>query len=75
MNTLESSAKRLLKAKDAAEYLSIGTTTLNKLRRNGKIRSVRICDDHRYDIKELDAFVDRQKHETSNCQHEQETVR
>ena len=51
--------RRLLTAPEAAEYLGIGITKLNELRRAGKIRTVRFMSDVRYDISDLDRFIEQ----------------
>jgi excisionase family DNA binding protein len=53
--------RRLLTAHEAAQYLGIGTTKLNELRRTKKIRVVRFMSDARYDIADLDRFIDQQR--------------
>ena len=50
--------RRLLTAPEAAEYLGIGITKLNELRRAEKIRTVRFMSDVRYDIADLDRFIE-----------------
>lgn len=51
--------RRLLKAHEAAQYLGIGVTKLNDLRRTEKIRAVRFMCDARYDIADLDRFIEQ----------------
>jgi len=51
--------RRLLTAREAAQYLGIGLTKLNELRRTEKIRAVRFMSDARYEIADLDRFVDQ----------------
>ena len=50
--------RRLLTAHEAAQYLGIGVTKLNELRRTEKIRAVRFMSDARYDIADLDRFIE-----------------
>lgn len=52
--------QRLLTAPEAAKYLGIGVTKLNELRRAKKIPTVRFMADARFDIVDLDAFIDAQ---------------
>lgn len=52
-------ARRLLTASAAAEYLGIGITKLNELRRAKKLRAVRFMSDFRYDIADLDRFIEQ----------------
>jgi excisionase family DNA binding protein len=47
----------LLSADDAAEYLSISKTTLNKLVRNGRIIAVRMIADRRFRRSDLNRLV------------------
>lgn len=49
--------KGLLTAKEAAAYLSISLTTLNKLRRERKICYVDFIGDARYRKEDLDDFA------------------
>ena len=65
MNAPEAPGRRLLRTRDAAEYLGISPTSVNKLRREGRLRSVLLTNDHRYDIKDLDALIELNKSEVS----------
>ena len=51
--------KRYLKAKDAAEYLSIHINTLHRWTKEGRIKAYRIGErgDYRYDIADIEVFV------------------
>jgi excisionase family DNA binding protein len=58
----ESGDHKLLKEKEAAEYLRISRTTLWRLRKNGKISFSRIGSQLLYDIEEdLETFLARTK--------------
>ncbi|MDA2995326.1 MAG: helix-turn-helix domain-containing protein [Actinomycetota bacterium] len=48
----------LLTAEQAAEYLSIGISTVNRYRREGRIKATYISSDARYHIDDLDAFIE-----------------
>ena len=50
--------KRLLDAKEAAEYLSISRSKLYEWLAKGKIPSVTIDSCHLFDVIKLDQFVD-----------------
>lgn len=52
---------RLYTCKEAARYLAVSPRTLWGLTDNGKIRCVRIGRSVRYDIHDLDEYVDRLK--------------
>lgn len=47
----------LLTAQEAAGYLRIAPSTLNKLRRGGKISATYVCTDARYLVSELDSYI------------------
>lgn len=68
MNTDTPTAQRvrspLLTADRAAEYLSIAKSTLNRYRREGRIKATYICSDARYHIDDLDAFIEAAR----NCE-------
>jgi excisionase family DNA binding protein len=49
--------KRLLKAKAAADYLSISRSKLYEWAKQGKIKSVRIDNCRRFDVQKLDEFI------------------
>jgi excisionase family DNA binding protein len=49
----------LLTAEQAAEYLSIGISTVNRYRREGRLRATYICSDARYHVEDLDAYIDK----------------
>ena len=48
----------LLTAKEAAGYLSVSVSIVNKLRREGRLEATYICSDARYHVKDLDAYID-----------------
>lgn len=56
-------AARLLRSADAANYLSISERTLWSLKTSGAIRSVQIGRSVRYDIRDLDGWIDEQRSE------------
>ena len=53
--------QKLLDAKSASEYLSLGKTLLYQLGAEGKIRSIKINSRRLFDVNDLNAFVDRLK--------------
>ena len=53
--------KRLLKTGEAAEYLSIGRSTLCEWLHQGKVPSLKIGKSRLFDIKELDEFEQKIK--------------
>ena len=59
----DNSPKPVLTPKEAAQYLKINPSTLDRLRREEKIRAVAILGDRRkrwrYRIEELDDFLSR----------------
>jgi len=55
----EASSGQLLTAREAADYLKVGMTKFNELRRQHEFPVIRFMDDARYRISDLDAFIDR----------------
>jgi excisionase family DNA binding protein len=53
--------KRLLDAKEAADYLSISRAKLYEWMKKGKIRSLLIDTSRRFDVVDLDGVVDKLK--------------
>ena len=53
--------KRLLSVDEAAEYLSIGKTKLHSWIKRKKIPVIKLDSSNRFDVLELDAFVDELK--------------
>ncbi len=53
--------KRLLDAKEAADYLSISRAKLYDWMKKGKVRSLLIDTSRRFDVVDLDSVVDRLK--------------
>ena len=53
--------KRLLSEKETCNYLSIGRTKLYQLVKRGQIVPVRIDSAPRYDLNDLDRFIDKLK--------------
>lgn len=49
----------LLKAKQAADYLSVSVSTLNKLRAKGLIVATYVCGDARYLKEDLDQCINQ----------------
>ena len=56
-HSTNSARSPLLTAEQAAEYLSIGISTVNKYRRDGRIKATYICSDARYHVDDLDAYI------------------
>lgn len=55
-------AKRLLTIREAAEYLGVKPCTIKKMRAEGELRAVvRNSRNVRYDIRDLDAWIERAK--------------
>jgi excisionase family DNA binding protein len=50
----------LMTVEEAADYLKIGKTTMNKLRREQKIPCIRITSDTRFRRSDLNRFADDQ---------------
>ena len=53
--------KRLLNVNEAADYLSISRSKLYQLTDKGKIQSIKIDGSRRFDVCDLDLFVENQK--------------
>jgi len=53
--------KKLVNSKDAAQYLCICERKLWELSKCGRIQTVKIGRAVRYDIDDLDAFIEQQK--------------
>ncbi len=53
--------KRLLKTKAAADYLSIGRSTLCLWIRQDKVPSIKVGKNRLFDVEELDAFIESLK--------------
>jgi len=60
---MQSQKRRLLNADDAAEYLGITTEAIYHLTRKGTLKPVRIDARSRFDIRDLDAFIESGKRE------------
>ncbi len=52
---------KLMKEKEAAKYLAISPRTMWSLREAGEIPAVRIGRSVRYDIADLDEFIDKKR--------------
>lgn len=61
----ENMPKKLMKSKQAAEYLCICERKLWDLSKSGRIQTVRIDRAVRFDIADLDSFIEQQKMETN----------
>lgn len=61
----DSPARRALRLKAAAEYVSVSTRTIRTLIQRGELPIVRLCEsDHApwlVDVKDLDSLVERRK--------------
>lgn len=57
----ESTQNRLIKCRQAAAYLGICERKLWELEKDGRIRSVRIDRVVRFDMADLDAFIQQAK--------------
>ena len=53
--------KTYLPTSEAAEYLSISTLTLRKLRERGLVRMVMIGNKQLYNLSDLDAFLEEKR--------------
>jgi excisionase family DNA binding protein len=53
--------KRLLSTIETMEYLNIGKTTLFKLVKEGKLKPVKIDSNLRFDIEDLNEFIEKSK--------------
>lgn len=58
---IESTENRLIKCRQAAAYLGICERKLWELEKDGRIRSVRIDRAVRFDMADLDAFIQQAK--------------
>ncbi len=56
-----SEAKKLMNSKEAAGYLCICPRKLWELSKSGRIQTVRIDRAVRYDVVDLDSFIEQQK--------------
>ncbi|MHC4715900.1 MAG: helix-turn-helix domain-containing protein [Planctomycetota bacterium] len=50
----------LLRRKDAADYMAISVSSLDRLRKEGQIKTVTIGHERRYPRKELDRLIERE---------------
>ncbi len=57
-----SESKKLMNSKEAAGYLCICPRKLWELSKSGRIQTVRIDRSVRYDIADLNSFIDQQKY-------------
>jgi excisionase family DNA binding protein len=62
-NNKPSMAKRLLRIREAAEYLSLSPWKLRRLVQDGQLPLVQACEGGawRVDVRDLDAFIERNK--------------
>lgn len=51
----------LLTTEQACVYLGISKTSLNRLRKEGKVRTVQFFADVRYDINDLNDFINKNR--------------
>jgi excisionase family DNA binding protein len=58
--------KRLLDAKDAAAYLSVSRAKLYQWLKTGIIRSIMIDGCRRFDVNDLDEFIDNIKEQSKS---------
>ncbi len=58
-----SSSVRLVKSADAAKMLAIGERKLWSLTASGLIQSIRIGRSVRYDVRDIEAFIEKLKSE------------
>jgi hypothetical protein len=65
-NTAPPVKQLLLNAGEAATYLGISKTSLNKLRREGKLPSVHLITDARYHIDDLNTFINQHRNNTGD---------
>lgn len=61
MRDKKSITPRLLKPSEASEYLAVSERTLWQLTKDNTIPAVRMRRAVRYDLADLDAFIDRSK--------------
>ena len=59
--TKEVSQVRLMSTAQAARYLGCAPSTVRKLHHWGHFSAIRVLRQMRYDVKELDAWIERQK--------------
>jgi excisionase family DNA binding protein len=52
---------RVVGTRDAAKYIGVSAWTIRKLARNGELRVLGHGRGFRFDIRELDAFIERTK--------------
>lgn len=53
----------LLRPADAAEYLAVSISTLNRLRRGGQLAAVRVGGSWRYDPTDVAAYITNNRSE------------
>ena len=60
-------SKRLLRTRDAAQYLSISSWKLRRLIQDGRLPVVQDCDGSPFllDVRDLDGFIERNKRTAS----------
>ena len=52
---------RLIPTIEAARYLSVNRSTVHRLRVAGELPAIRYFKHIRFDVRDLDAWIDRQK--------------
>lgn len=58
MQEAQIKSPRLIKPKEAASYLAISARSLHRLKREGKIPAVKFGQVVRYDLADIDAFIE-----------------
>lgn len=53
--------RRLLTYAEAADYLNVGVTTAKRLARDGEFPKVHVGHSVRFDVADLDAYIERRK--------------
>jgi len=54
-------ATRLLAVEAAAEYLGVSRATVERLASRGELPVVKVCGSTRYEIGDLDGYIDRNR--------------
>jgi excisionase family DNA binding protein len=60
-NASTSPGIRLLRREQAAKYLGLSVSSLDGLNREGSLPHVKVKSSTRYDIRDLDAYIERMK--------------
>lgn len=68
--TTESAARRMLRTREAARYLGLASSTIEKMRGTGQgPRFIRMGRAIAYDVRDLDLWLDGQRDQTDRCHH------